>query len=365
MQLLFGPFWGRLSDRIGRRKVLVGGLLGTACAYALFASAQSLSMLFAARLLAGFFGATVATAQAYIADVTTPENRSKGMGLIGAAFGLGFTLGPPLGGLLAKWHLAAPGIVAAALSLSAAAFGFSKLAETPRTPAPSVARTGLQAVASAFADPRARTLFVLQFLSVFAFAGFESMFTRFGLAVFPEKFGLTGAVKDATQADLRSAAAHAGGYFAYIGVMAALVQGGLIRRLLPRYGELKLMIVGPIVLGLALAIIGFAPGAGGWAVVLFGCALMPFGFGLNNPALAGLTSRAAPADVQGDRLGVAQSVNAFARLTGPPALGYAFGHLGPSAPFFLGAGSLAVAAVIAVRFSARFGATFRSTAGTT
>ena len=263
---------------------------------------------------------------------------------------------------MAKWHLAAPGIVAATLSLSAAAFGFRKLAEPEKQTASAAPRSGLKALSAAFADPRARALFVLQFLSVFAFAGFESMFTRFGLAVFPEKFGLTGPVQNATQTDLRSAAAHAGGYFAYIGVMAALVQGGLIRRLLPRYGELKLMIVGPLVLGVALAIIGFAPAAGGWAVVLFGCALMPFGFGLNNPALAGLTSRAAPADAQGDRLGVAQSVNAFARLTGPPALGYAFGHWGASAPFFVGASTLAVAVLLAVRFAARFGGTFRPSA---
>jgi DHA1 family tetracycline resistance protein-like MFS transporter len=364
MQLLCAPFWGRLSDRIGRRPVLVIGLVGTAAAYALFAFAPNLTVLFAARLLAGFFGANVATAQAYIADVTTAENRSKGMGLVGAAFGLGFTLGPPIGGLLAdRAGVAAPGIAAACLSLAAAAFGFAKLPEPERRGDAAAPRSSFAAVADAFKDGRARDLLVMQFLSVFAFAGFESMFTRFGLAVFPEKFGLSGPVADATPIQLRKAAAYAGGYFAYIGVMAALVQGGLIRRLIPKYGELRLAVVGPLVLGVALAVIGLAPVTGGWAIVLLGCGLMPFGFGLNNPALAGLTSRAAPADRQGDRLGVAQSVGALARLLGPPALGYAFHAYGPTAPFFVGAVTLVVATVLAARFRARYGATFAARDG--
>jgi MFS transporter, DHA1 family, tetracycline resistance protein len=357
MQLVFAPFWGRLSDRIGRRPVLVGGLLGTSASYVLFAFADTLPLLFASRMLAGFFGATVSTAQAYIADVTTPQNRAKGMGLIGAAFGLGFTLGPPLGGLLADAAGgAAPGLAAAGLSLAAAAFGFSRLPEPERRASRGRLPSQRALIREAFADPRARTLFLLQFLSIFAFAGFESMFTRYGLAEFPTRFGLAGAVADASKEDLHTAAKYAGYYFAYIGIVAALVQGGLIRRLLPRYGETKLAIVGPLILALAFVIVGVAPTAGGWIAVLVGCALMPFGFGLNNPALAGLTSRAAPPDRQGDRLGVAQSVGSFARLTGPPALGFLFQRVDPTAPFWCGAATLLIASYCAARFRARFGA---------
>lgn len=358
MQLLFAPFWGRLSDRVGRRPVLVAGLVGTAASYVAFAFADSLGLLFASRALAGFFGANVATAQAYIADVTEAKDRTKGMGLVGAAFGLGFTLGPPLGGALAQLGVAAPGLAAAGLSLSAAVFGLTKL---PRPERPAIAaprRSTAQQLREAFADPRARTLYLLQFLAVFAFAGFESMFTRFGLAVFPERFGLAAATVSPTDAELVRAAGYSGAYFAFIGVMAAVVQGGLIRRLAPRFGEPRLAVAGPLFLAAAFAVIGSATFAGGFPVVLVGCALMPFGFGLNNPALAGMTSRAAPADRQGDRLGVAQSVSAFARLTGPPALGALFAARGPSAPFWFGAATLIVAAALAARFGRIHGAAF-------
>src|SRR5262249_48531049 len=123
MQFLFAPMWGRLSDRIGRRPVLIGGLVGTAASYVLFGLANSMPLLFASRILAGFFGANISTAQAYIADVTAPENRARGMGLIGAAFGLGFTLGPWIGGELAHVSIHAPGFLAAGRAFSAAGFG--------------------------------------------------------------------------------------------------------------------------------------------------------------------------------------------------------------------------------------------------
>src|SRR5580765_3221671 len=129
MQFLFAPMWGRLSDRVGRRPVLVGGLVGTSAASLLFGFAGSMPLIFASRLLAGFFGANISTAQAYIADVTTQENRAKGMGLIGAAFGLGFTLGPWVGGELAHVSIRAPGFLAAGLSFSAALFGYLTLRE--------------------------------------------------------------------------------------------------------------------------------------------------------------------------------------------------------------------------------------------
>ncbi len=365
MQFLFAPWWGRLSDRIGRRPVLIGGLIGTAASYLLFARSNSEVMLFAARLLAGFFGATISSAQAYIADVTDQKGRAKGMGLIGAAFGLGFTFGPLLGGVLSKHSeklvgdkFALPGYAAAALSLCAATFGFLKLRE-PARHATGTREFGVTHLKAALADARISTLLLLTFLNIFAFSCFESMFTRFGLALFPDKFDQPVAIEKATLDDLLRAAPIAGYYLFGIGIISALVQGGFIRRLIPKYGEARLASVGPAILGVALGIIGGAPT---WAIVIAGCALMPFGFGLSNPTVAGLMSRASPADRQGAYLGISQSASSLARVTGPPFAGSLF-HLNPRAPFFAAAGILVVAAAIAARYRTRFGKTFEGAGG--
>jgi DHA1 family tetracycline resistance protein-like MFS transporter len=359
MQFVFAPFWGRLSDRIGRKPVLVGGLVGTAAAYALFATADSLAMLFVARLLAGFFGANVSTAQAYIADVTAPEDRAKGMGLIGAAFGLGFCLGPLLGGELTVVAPSAPGWFASGLSLLAALFGALVLREPARAagrgPGRAARAFGTGEVRAAASEPRLSTLYVLSFAFVAAFACFESMFTVYGLARFPEVFGLERAVDDASVEEILRAAPVTGRYLAGIGIVSALIQGGLIRRLVPRYGETKLIVAGPAILGLGLAGIAFAPT---WWFVVAACLVLPVGFGLNNPALSGLISRAAPPAEQGAYLGLQQSVASAARMVGPAAAGLAFQWSGPSSPFLLGAALLVLSTLLAWRYHRRYAATF-------
>lgn len=357
MQFLFAPMWGRLSDRVGRRPVLIGGLVGTAASYALFGLADSLPMLFASRLLAGFFGANISTAQAYIADVTTPENRAKGMGLIGAAFGLGFTLGPLIGGELTRLSPHAPGFFAAGLSLCAATFGALRL-PAPQRASGASRNFGANQVRRAFGDARISTLMLLTFLSVASFGAFEAMFTRFGLASFPDVFGLPAGVEDASVDQVLAAAPIAGRYLAAIGVISALIQGGLIRRLVPRFGETSLAIAGPAFLALALCIVGLGGLGASWACVVAGCVLLPIGFGLNNPALAGLVSRATPAAEQGAFLGINQSVSSLARMVGPPLAGLAFQRLGSSAPFFAGAAALGLATVAAFAYKRRFGAEF-------
>jgi DHA1 family tetracycline resistance protein-like MFS transporter len=355
MQFVFAPFWGRLSDRIGRKPVLVGGLLGTSAAYVLFALSDSLPLLFASRLLAGFFGANVSTAQAFIADVTTPENRAKGMGLIGAAFGLGFCFGPLLGGELTHVSASAPGWFAAGLSLAAATFGWLTLREPPRAPGAATRVFGADQVRRARSEPRLGTLFTLGFLFVAAFASFEAMFTVFGLARFPEVFGLTQPVESASVEEILRAAPVTGRYLAGIGIVSALIQGGLIRRLVPRFGETKLAVAGPAILGIGLLALAFAPS---WGFVVAACLILPVGFGLNNPSLSSLLSRAAPASEQGAYLGLNQSVSSLARMAGPIAAGLAFGLLGPTAPFLLGAALCAVSVFVAARYHARFGADF-------
>ncbi len=362
MQFLFAPMWGRLSDRIGRRPVLIGGLIGTALSYAMFGLAHSLPMLFVSRLLAGFFGANIATAQAWIADVTSAENRAKGMGLIGAAFGLGFTLGPLIGGELTRVSLEAPGFFACGLSLCAALLGFLRLKETVRKGAVKSPMFSASQVRQAAREPRLGTLYVLYFLAIFAFSAFEAMFTRFGLARFPGVFGVPTAIEDATLDQILASAPIAGRYMAAIGVMSAVIQGGLIRRLVPRFGETKLAVAGPLILGLGLLGIGAGGLAASWTLVMCACLAMPMGFGLNNPALNGLISRAAPAAEQGSFLGLNQSLASLARVTGPLVAGSVFYRLGPSSPFFLAAGVLLAAGMTALWYHRRYGASFARSA---
>lgn len=359
MQFLFAPLWGRLSDRIGRKPVLVGGLIGTAVSYYFFARADSLAMLYVSRLAAGFFGANISSAQAYIADVTTEKDRAKGMGLIGAAFGLGFTFGPLLGGKLSDVAYGdtvlppLPGYTAAVFSLCAALFGAIVLREPARRG--SGARVfGFDQVRDAFSNGRVGTLIALNFLNVLAFSCFEAMFTRFGLALFPERFGQTRAIEDASIDEILRAAPIAGYYLFGIGIVSAVIQGGFIRRLVPRFGETKLAAVGPAILGLSLAIIGGAPT---WAVVIAGCILMPFGFGLSNPAVNGLLSRAAPEDKQGAYLGLNQSAASLARVLGPPMAGVLFAIM-PRLPFFAAAAVLGGACLLALGYRRRYAASF-------
>lgn len=352
MQLLFAPMWGRISDRHGRRPVMIGGLLGTAASYVLFGLADTLPLLFLSRMLAGFFGANVSTAQAYIADVTQARDRAKGMGMVGAAFGLGFTFGPLLGGELVGISPAMPGFAAAALSLCAATLGWLKLVEPQRKRDEASRLFSMDSLREVTREPRVRSLMLLYFLAILAFSGFESMFIRFGLARFPHVFGVSGSFAHATIDQLLAAAPVAGRYMFFIGLVSAAIQGGLIRRLVPRFGESRLIVAGPFLLAAALAVIGLAPT---WTVVLVGCVLLPLGFGLNNPSLSGLLSRASPASRQGAYLGLNQAFASLARVMGPVLAAAMFETRGPSAPFLVSAVILGIATVIAASFRRRHG----------
>ncbi len=359
MQLIFAPVWGRLSDRFGRRPILVGGLIGTSFSYVLFGFADSMLMLFVSRMLAGFFGANVATAQAYVADVTTHADRAKGMGLIGAAFGLGFTFGPLIGGLMVGVSMGMPGFLAAGLSFTAAIIGYLRLKEPERHRATASRRFGFSTMVEALSSPRVGTLLLLYFLAILAFSGFESMFIRFGLDRFPDAFHVSQEIEAGSHEHYVAAARSAGIYMFFIGLASAAIQGGLIRRLVPLFGETKLIVAGPFFLGLSLFIIGIAPS---WAIVIAGCVLMPLGFGINNPSIQGLLSRAAPDEHQGAYLGLNQSLGSLARVVGPVLAGALFLYGDAALPFFVSAGLLLIATVIAFGYRKRFGSSFRMTA---
>ncbi|MBI4889291.1 MAG: MFS transporter [Acidobacteria bacterium] len=321
-QFLASPLLGVWSDRKGRRPVLLLCLLGTAAGYFLFGAAHSLALLFAARLLAGFAGGSITTAQAYIADVSDPRDRAKNFGLIGAAFGLGFILGPAMGGALSKVSLSAPAYASGALSLCTYAVAMVLLKESLQLKNRAGHRLSfsdvnpLVQIRRALARPQFRELMLAVFALNFGMAGLQTNFAVFTHA----RFGL-------------DAAANAM-LFAFLGVVAALTQGVLLRKLAAGVGEMRLAVSGALAFGVGFATLALS---GSLASVYAAVAMTALGFGLAGPALTGLVSRRAAVDQQGAILGTAQSVASLTRVIGPVWAGAVFDHIGPAAPYWTGA----------------------------
>ena len=302
MQLVFTPILGRLSDRYGRRPVLFFSLLGTSLGFFVIGFATTLWMLFAGRIIDGVTGGNISTAQAYIADVTTEENRAKGMGLIGAAFGLGFIFGPAIGGILSRWGAHVPFLFAGALSLANATLLYFVLPETvtPGHPARTSAATGRWSqLARALGQSRLAFVLAIYFLFVTAFSVMTASFGLFTLY----RFGFD---------------AHDTGWiFAFVGVIGAAVQGGLIGRLVKAFGEPPLVIAGALLFTASLVLIPLTgPHTGTVALLALG-ALFALGNGLATPSLTSLASKSAGAGEQGGVLGVTQSVASLSRVVGP------------------------------------------------
>jgi len=321
-QFLTAPLLGSLSDRVGRRRVIALSLCGIALAYLAMAFAASLALLFASRALAGAFAGNIAAAQAYVADQTSPADRARGMGVFGAAFSLGFVLGPMIGGLLAEvgdggTNFMLPPLVAAGTSATAMVLALLMLKPGAGGAAARPAlRRGFAPVVEALRSPALKPLAITLFLITAAFAGMEATFALW------------------TERALDWGPRQVGMMFAYAGAIAALVQGGLIGRLTPRFGEERILRVGVIIL-----IGGFAllPLSGGAGVLLVAMTLFAAGFGLTSPSLHSLISRHAASDAQGATLGVAQSASSLARIIGPIFAGIAFSAIGRDWPYFLGA----------------------------
>jgi DHA1 family tetracycline resistance protein-like MFS transporter len=302
MQLVFTPILGRLSDKYGRRPVLFFSLLGTSLGFFVLGFATTLWMLFAGRIIDGITGGNISTAQAYIADVTTEENRAKGMGLIGAAFGLGFIFGPAIGGILSRWGVHVPFLFAGALSLANATLLYFVLPETvtPDHPARQSAATGRWSqLARALRQSRLAFVLAVYFLFVTAFSVMTASFGLFTLY----RFGFD---------------AHDTGWiFAFVGVVGAGIQGGLIGRLVKAFGEPALVIAGALLFTASLVLIPLTgPHTGTPALLALG-ALFALGNGLATPSLTSLASKSAGAGEQGGVLGVTQSVASLARVVGP------------------------------------------------
>lgn len=309
MQFLFSPVWGRWSDRIGRRPLMLFGTAGASVAYMIFAlgagfqGSTALAIFFVARMLAGFCGANIAVAQAAIADVTPPELRSKSMAIIGMAFGLGFIFGPALGGIsVRQFGMAGPGWVACALCAINFAAAFFLLPETRKPGAEATKpRPRWEQWRGALRHPQLGLLILVFFLSTFAFTCFES---TLGLLV-SHNFDLDFKGKDANTI---------AGLFVFSGLLGVLAQGGLIGRLLKLLGEGKLIALSLIMAGAAL---GPLPFIHSWPWLYVALAFLAIGSSLTRPPVFGLISRLSPAHEQGAILGVAQSAGSLARIVGP------------------------------------------------
>jgi multidrug resistance protein len=338
-QFACAPLWGRLSDRIGRRPVMLFSIAGTAVMLAGFASAPSLVWLFVCRALHGACAANISTAQAYVADITTPENRARGMGLIGASFGIGFSLGPWLGGELSPYGLTVPIWAAAALSAVNFAWAVFRLPESRPVDARTRSERPLdpRAFARALAHPVVGMAIGLAFAATAAFAMMEGTFSL--------------VAEHSWAMDARGV----GRMFGLIGGIGILIQGGLIHRLVRRFGEPGLVVAGYAANAAGLSALAFAPpGPAVWA----GCAAIAVGTSLANPSLTSLISRGAGADDQGAVLGVNQSLGALARAAGPAAGGLLYAHWFRGGAFLAGsllmASAMAAAWPIARRAAARY-----------
>lgn len=334
MQFAFAPWWGRLSDRRGRRPILLIGLFGSGLSYLLFGFAGTISTLFVARILAGVMGANIGVAQAYVADVTDARDRAKGMGLIGAAFGLGFILGPVIGGMLSPFGMSVPFFAAAGLAFGNGILALAWLPES-HSPGASSSRSqaGIRARLAHFRhltrDREMRALFLVFFLITFAFAALEATLSLWA----DRRWQLT--------------PAEVAFVFAYLGVVVTVVQGGLVGPLARRLGERRLALLGAGGFAIGLGTLPLAPSPATLAAAL---GLMAIGQGTAGPAVTALISQRAPSGEQGRLLGVSQSLSALGRVGGPIWGGIAFSRLGIGAPYFTGALIAASAAALLAAF---------------
>lgn len=325
MQFIFSPFWGRLSDRYGRKPILISCLVGETASYVLFAVSRDLTWLFVARSLAGFFGGSISTASAYISDITPADQRSKGMALIGAAFGLGFVFGPAIGGFLAEYasHISTEpffntsfaSYVVAGLCFFTAVFGFFFLTEslTERSQKKD-SKNRFLIIFEKLKIPVVSQLTVAFFLLSFSMSAMEATLVLYMGDVF--KWG----IKEVSYG------------FAYIGVVIVFTQGFLIRRVLPKWGERIVLKIGTLAFFLGMLLIALAPNLTMMAIAM---TLIALGNGMSNPSILGSISNLTESTEQGSTLGVTQALSSLGRILGPALGGFVFHHFFIQSPFII------------------------------
>lgn len=350
MQFLFSPLWGSISDRIGRRPVLLIGLAGSTIFYGAFGlvtqwgnsgpilGLSPLVWLFITRIGAGVSGATISTAQAYIADCTDASGRGKGMAIIGAAFGVGFTFGPVLGALSVSSDPGAPpsalpGYEAAALSLMAFLFGLWSLPESLKlgdsVQASSHGRLKLAAMLQVAQHRAIGPIILTIFLTTFAFAQFETTLA---------KLTKTMGVDDRNNFFV----------FSYIGLILAIAQGALVRRLIPKLGEFKMAVAGVVLMTLGLLLIGMTALQGSIWLLIAVLPVAVIGFSSTTPSLQSMLSLNSGSEEQGEILGVGQGVSALARIAGP-VVGLSLQDRNVALPYWSAAALMAISTLLVIR----------------
>jgi len=332
-QFIATPVLGVLSDRFGRRPILISSLFGSGVGYVLFATAGMLPLLYLSRVIDGFTGGNISTAQAYIADVTPKKDRAKAYGLVGAAFGLGFTLGPAFSALLSRIDLMAPVWAAAGLSLVTMLLVVRFLPETLPREARRTKPIGFHDLNPASVLVRTmRIPAVAAMLAAIFAAAFAHAELRASLGVLlRDKFVFN--------------EAHVGWVFTFIGFIAVLVQGGLVRRVSPKIGDRRAVLFGLPIAVLGYALIPLAPPAH-WGWLLGALALMGLGAGIAMPSLTGILSRAAPLGEEGQVMGASQAISALALIFGPLLAGPLYDKVGKGWPFWSAAAVILVSLLI-------------------
>jgi DHA1 family tetracycline resistance protein-like MFS transporter len=336
-QLIAAPLWGSMSDRIGRRPVLLITLGGAAASYIWLGFVDSLFALFAARAVGGAMAGNISAAFAYMADITTKEDRAKGMGLIGAAFGLGFIAGPAIGGLLAgadpaTANYSLPAFAAAGLSLVSLLLAILILKESlsEEIRARIAARPPekrFRRLIETLKIPKLGFLVALSFVATFVFAGMEATFAMWSERTYqwgPQQTGFL---------------------FAGVGIVSAVIQGGLIGRLARRFGEEKLIIQGAVALAIGMILIPFSENL--WILAL-AMAILAYGFSTLSPSLNSLISLQVDEESQGTVMGVTRSATTLARVVGPGWAGLMFAQLGKDWPYFTGGMIMLFVAVLSI-----------------
>ena len=339
-QFVSAPLWGRLSDKHGRRPILIISLAGTALGYVWLASAPDLGSLYLARAWGGIMAGSISCAFASMADITSENDRAKGMGLIGAAFGLGFIAGPAIGGILAGSDIAntnfiLPSLVAAGFSGLALIFAtiFLKESLTLELRSEISSQTATERwtrLNLTISRPEVRITLILTFMAVFVFAALEATFAMW------------------TERTFGWGVAQNGYIFAYTGILSAIVQGTIVGPMSKKWGEPALIQQGFVALLIGLVMIPFSDTL---EFLLIAMAIVTYGFSLASPALSSRLSLQVSKRDQGTILGIGRSASTLARAMGPIGSGYIFAFLGKDWPFF--AGALLMFLVLAVTVSAK------------
>jgi multidrug resistance protein len=309
-QMVFAPILGRISDKVGRKPVIVFSLIGTAVGSFVTGAAGALWVLFLGRILDGASGASVAVAQGAVADIAPPEQRARLMGMLGAAFGVGFVVGPALGGLAALGGPHVPFYLAGSIAAVNAVAAMIRLPETK----PDTSHITEKSQRGAALSPALKRFALVGFLSMLGFAGFEATFSIWGEKQFGFTEGSTSIV------------------FVFVGVTLVAVQGGLIGPLTQRLGSRKLLRIGLSLVAVGLLLLGIS---NTWPLLFVALFLLSLGQGMSGPSGSALVAELAPVERRGEAIGYQQSTAAFGRVAGPVMAGALFDHVGISAPFFV------------------------------